>query len=231
MKSKAGIVCMALGAALLLGALLLSRTNLQENTAAQQAVAEVMPQLVQQIKEKTATENTVSVDETLPSWELGLPVVPQQPGGQQSSVELQIPVELLTEEDKEMTEIEVLDERYIGFLSIPAIDLELPVMSTWSYEKLNIAPCRYTGSVRGEDLVVMAHNYDCFFGSLPLLEIGDALSFTDADGITTRYEVVGKDLLSPTAVEEMTSGDFDLTLFTCTYGGGSRVTIYCERVK
>ena len=24
-------------------------------------------------------------------------------------------------------------------------------------------------------------------------------------------------------------GDFDLTLFTCTYGGESRVTIYCDK--
>ena len=29
----------------------------------------------------------------------------------------------------------------------------------------------------------------------------------------------------------MTAGDFDLTLFTCTYGGKSRVTLRCDRVE
>ena len=59
----------------------------------------------------------------------------------------------------------------------------------------------------------------------------DTVTFTDMDGNVTTYQVVGKDMLSPTAVEEMISGDFDLTLFTCTYGGGSRITIYCDRMQ
>jgi sortase A len=35
------------------------------------------------------------------------------------------------------------------------------------------------------------------------------------------------EILSPFAVEEMTSGDWDMTLFTCTVGGQSRVTVRC----
>ena len=31
----------------------------------------------------------------------------------------------------------------------------------------------------------------------------------------------------PTSVQEMTDGDWDLTLFTCTVGGKSRVTVRC----
>lgn len=218
MKNRVGILCMFLGAVLILGALLLSRMNMQEDTVAQEAVVEVMPQLVQQIKENTATESTVSASETIP----GL-----SPEGE---LELQIPLELLTDEDKKMTEVEIRDNRYIGYLSLPDLRLELPIMSTWSYAKLNIAPCRYTGSVRGEDLVLMAHNYNSHFGRLSQLDIGDSVKFTDMEGVVTPYQVVGKDLLDPTAVEEMISGTFDLTLFTCTYGGKSRVTVYCDKV-
>lgn len=204
---------MVLGAALVFGALLLSRSNQREDTAAREAVMDVMPQLVQQIRENTASEETVSEAYTIPE------------------PELQIPVELLTEEDKEMTEVEINGNQYIGYLSIPVLGLELPIMSSWSYPRLNIAPCRYTGSVRGEDLVLMAHNYSSHFGKLSQLDLGDMVEFTDMDGVITRYEVVGKDVLDPAAVEEMTSGDFDLTLFTCTYGGGSRVTAYCNRIS
>lgn len=211
MKSKFGVLCMILGAALMLGAAFLYRSNQAEDQVAQEAVLDVMPQLVQQIQEKTEAE------EMIPE------IIPE--------LELQIPVELLTEEDKKMTEMQINGNWYIGYLSIPELDMDLPVMSTWSYEKLDIAPCRYTGSVRGEDLVVMAHNYDSLFGRISQLDLGDVVSFTDIDGNLIRYEVVGKDLLDPTAVEEMTSGDFDLTLFTCTYGGGSRITVYCERMS
>ena len=57
---------------------------------------------------------------------------------------------------------------------------------------------------------------------------GDSVVFTDMDGIATVYQVVAQDVLSATAVEEMTAGVFDLTLFTCTYGGKSRMTVYCD---
>jgi sortase A len=58
--------------------------------------------------------------------------------------------------------------------------------------------------------------------------VGDEVIFTDMDGFSTRYLVVNKDVLSPYAVEEVISGDFDLTLFTCTYGGENRIGVYCE---
>ena len=207
MKSKFGIVCIILGVALLLGSVLLSQINQREDAAAQQAAMEVLPQLVEQVHERTANDST-----------------------EPTEVELQIPVELLTEEDKKMTEVEIDGHLYIGYITIPAVQMELPVMSSWSYPKLKIAPCRYTGSVRGEDLVLMAHNYNGYFKRISELEIGDDVFFMDMDGNEIHYQVVGKDILSATAVEEMTSGDFDLTLFSCTYGGNSRMTVYCNLV-
>ena len=64
-----------------------------------------------------------------------------------------------------------------------ALDVEVPVMSTWSYPQLRIAPCRYQGSAYLDNLIICAHNYDVHFGGLKHLEPGDAVAFTDADGI------------------------------------------------
>ena len=61
------------------------------------------------------------------------------------------------------------------------------------------------------------------------MQTGDDVTFTDMSGVTSHYKVVEVDVLNPMAVEEMTSGEFDLTLFTCTYGGQSRVTVRCMR--
>lgn len=212
MKSKVGIVCIFLGILLLLGALLLAISNIRQETAAQNAVAKIIPQLIQQIQEKTTTESNDSEDEDV------------------SELELQVPVKLLTEEEKKMTEVEIDGYNYIGYLSIPTLELDLPIMSDWSYEQLNIAPCRYHGSIRGEDLVLMAHNFTNHFGRISQLEIGDSVTFTDMDAGITQYEVVGLDILAPEAVDVVTAGEFDLIFFTCTYGGSSRVVVYCNQV-
>jgi len=132
---------------------------------------------------------------------------------------------------KEMKTAEIDGHEYIGFVGIPALGLELPVMADWDYDKLKIAPCRYSGSVITGDLVVMAHNYKKHFGSLSTLRPGDSVTFTDMEGQTLYYEVTALDVLSSTAVEDMTSGEFDFTLFTCTYGGESRVTVRCDRTS
>lgn len=202
---------MFLGIALVLGAVLLTVNNRQEDITARDAAAEVMPALIEQIRESTT--ETRSESDTMPE------------------LELQKPVNMLTEEEKKMTEVVIDGIPYIGYLSMPKLNLELPIISTWNYNLLNVAPCRYTGTVRGEDLVLMAHNFPSHFGKISQLELGDSVAFIDVDGDLILYEVVGKDILEPTAVEEMTSGDFDLTLFTCTYGGEFRVTIYCNKVE
>ena len=131
--------------------------------------------------------------------------------------------------DSGMTEVELDGNVYIGYITIPALGKTLPVMSEWSYEHLRIAPCRYFGSVETNDLVIAAHNYATHFGGLSNLVPGDKVYFTDLDGTTWSYEVVEVDTLSPTAVEEMTDSGYDLTLFTCTYGGQSRVTVRCDK--
>ena len=128
----------------------------------------------------------------------------------------------------DMTERMIDGYSYIGVLTIPSLGLELPVMSDWSYPQLRIAPCRYSGSVATGDLVIAAHNYSRHFGPIKNLTAGDKVYFADLNGAVTAYEVVEVDILNPTAIEEMTDSGFDLTLFTCTYGGKSRVTVRCN---
>ena len=64
--------------------------------------------------------------------------------------------------------------------------------------------------------------------SLNNLSQGDEITFTDMDRNPFRYEVAALEVLSPFAVEGMTTGDWDLTPFTCTVGGQFRTTIRCE---
>ena len=116
---------------------------------------------------------------------------------------------------------------YIGVLEIPSLNLELPVISQWCYPNLRIAPCRYSGSAYSGGLVIAAHNYDSHFGRLKTLQTDDEVIFTDIDGNTFTYKVAVMEILEPLATEEMKSEEWDLSLFTCTIGGRSRVTVRC----
>ncbi len=129
----------------------------------------------------------------------------------------------------EMPIFKVDNNDYVGILSIPALDLEVPVMSDWSYSKFKVAPCRYSGSAYKEGFVIAAHNYRKHFGRLKKLSIGDEIIFTDADGNAFRYEVASLETLMPTDIEVMISDEWDLSLFTCTVGGRARVTVRCVK--
>ena len=201
MKIKLGRALMALGAACFLAGVGLLLFNAAQAKKAEQAVMEVIPELVEEITQKR----------------------------EEAEKEAILPELVLDPANVEMTEVTIKGHSYIGYLTID--DLVLPILSDWSYKKLQIAPCRYTGNLRSNDLVLMAHNYPKHFGKLSDLRWGDSVTFTDMDGVVTKYTVVSRDILAPSAVEEMTAGNFDLTLFTCTYGGNSRVTVYCDRVE
>ena len=205
--NKLGKCFMALGALMIAGALALFLYNQWEAIQAQKAADAVMPLLMEQI------EN--SADETGP-----IPIVP-----------VEYPNMVLIPEGSSdtMKEVEIDGHTYIGYLSIPALELDLPIMADWDYPSLRIAPCRYAGTVNGNDLVLMAHNYARHFGKIPSLDLGAEVFFTDMNGNTTKYQVVASDVLEPQAIEEMTAGHYDLTLFTCTYGGKTRATVYCNR--
>ena len=131
----------------------------------------------------------------------------------------------------QMKEVEINGELYIGYLTIPILKLELPVISEWSYERLQIAPCRQFGSTKTDDLVIAAHNYDSHFGKLSQLRQGDLLTFSDMDSDVILYEVAAVDILEPTAVKAVKNSDFDLVLYTCTYGGENRIVVFCNRAK
>lgn len=222
MKRKIGIVIMFLGALLILGAFLLFFQNQKEQRLAAESVEKLMPQVAEAILErhrerlelqsKPLTEPASTPEADPPPEEL--PEVP------------------VTEPLKtRMPQVKIDGHNYVGFIRFHSAELELPVMADWSYPQLKIAPCRFSGDMYTDDLVIMAHNYDRLFGVLHKLKVGDRITVSDMDGAMTDYIVVAMDVLLPTAVEEMTAGEYDLTLFTCTYGGENRVTARCEKAE
>ena len=134
-------------------------------------------------------------------------------------------------EPAEMLTVKVDGYDCIGILSIPALDLELPVLTDWSYTKLKKAPCHYYGSYYEKNFVIAAHNYKSHFGRLSQLQPGDVVFFTDVNGEAYYYEVVLLETLPEEATKEMITSGFDLSLYTCTTGGSNRVTVRCNAAQ
>ena len=133
--------------------------------------------------------------------------------------------------EMEMPTVEVNGQECVGMIEIPALGLKLPVISEWSDAKLKKAPCRYSGSAYLKNMIIAGHNYRTHFSGIKRLNTGDSVVFTDADGNVFSYEVAEIETVGGYDIEKMEAGDWDLTLFTCTIGGQTRVTIRLERVE
>ena len=200
MPKKAGIVVMVAGAVLIFAALSLFLYNRYEDAQAGQAAENLLQDVQSAIEENLSMPPE---SEELPSSE---------------------PI------DPSMTVIEIDGYGYIGYLSIPDLSLELPIMDQWDYTRMKIAPCRHFGSTKTDDLVIAGHNYASHFGSLRTLKPGSRVDFTDMDGEVHTYEVIYLDTLAPTDVVAVQDSGYDLVLYTCTPGGKTRETVFCNRV-
>ena len=193
---KRGAFWIHLGLLLIAAALFLSAYNEMESHEARNSAQQVIAQMCQTLPTETAAETEA-------------PAVP----------------EYLLDAEREMPVQTINGRDYIGVLTIPSLELELPVLSQWDYPALKVAPCRYSGSLYQDNLIICAHNYASHFGKLKNLRVGDTAIFTDMDENVVRFRLAAQETIQPEDLEAMEAGDWDLTLFTCTVGGQSRVTV------
>lgn len=193
---KRGAFWIHLGLLLIAAALFLSAYNEMESHEARNSAQQVIAQMCQALPTETAAETEA-------------PAVP----------------EYLLDAEREMPVQTINGRDYIGVLTIPSLELELPVLSQWDYPALKVAPCRYSGSLYQDNLIICAHNYASHFGKLKNLRVGDTAIFTDMDENVVRFQLAAQETIQPEDLEAMEAGDWDLTLFTCTVGGQSRVTV------
>ena len=122
--------------------------------------------------------------------------------------------------------VRIIDGKsYLGILTIPQADLALPVQAEWSYPALKVSPCRQSGSYNSRDMVIAGHNYSSELGKLSSLSQGDTVYFTAVDGKTFTYEVNLVTVIEPEDLDAADGSQWDLTLYTCTYGGSRRVLV------
>ncbi|MBQ8621561.1 MAG: sortase [Oscillospiraceae bacterium] len=202
-----GVICVCLAAGMVV-------LNLREQQKADESAQQVLHSL-----------KTVVTPVTEPAVEqtpVGVPPAATQP--------VEIPDYILNP-NMNMPETEIDGVAYIGYLELTSLALELPVITRTTGSYLQISPCRFEGSAYLDNLVIGAHNYNRHFGQIGSLSYGDEIAFTDIDGNVFRYRVADIEILQPNQVELLCSGEWPLTLYTCTIGGRTRVTVRCEKME
>ena len=233
-------LCTLLGVLLLLAAAGLALHNVKEDQRSSAACAEVMEQIMairqekQEGKQPSAAPEPETTEADPENEETDAAEQPQETEEAEKTEETEetgepeeLP-EIPDIYDPTMTEVMIYGYPYIGYLSVPDLELALPIISEWSYPRFQIAPCRVSGTVLEKNLVLGAHNYPSHFGRLSQLSRGADIYFTDMDDNAYHYQVADIEILQPNDIELLTAGEYPLTLFTCTYGGKTRVTIRCD---
>lgn len=125
----------------------------------------------------------------------------------------------------------------IGVINIPSINVNYPILSTWSDALLKISPCKFWGPNPNEvgNLCIAGHNYknSKFFSKVPNMEIGDTIEITDLGGNTVVYAIYDKYIVSPEEKEctsQMTNGKREITLITCTNDNKKRHIIKAREI-
>ena len=106
----------------------------------------------------------------------------------------------------------------IGFITIPKLGVQLPVLSESSSTLLNISCCRLSGLVidKPNRLVIAGHNLKSHFGGLDTLIPGDEIAFTTIGGATYYYSAYEISSLHKTEGADVLAADgWDITLLTC----------------
>lgn len=229
---KKGAILIAMGLLLLAAALLLTVYNIWDGHRADQAARQTYQALNALI---AAGEETTAqtASQAAPQAPTGVP----QPTGEPEPTQEPDPTgepeptQPSFYAHRDMPTLELNGYRYIGTLEVEDMELSLPVMEEWDYDRLRISPCRFAGNVYDDDLVICAHNYPNHFAPLKFAPLGTQVKFTDAEGTEFCYAVTSIDTVGPNDVETMLHGDWDLTLFTCNTNGQTRCAIRCQRVQ
>ena len=119
-------------------------------------------------------------------------------------------------------------EHVYGVIHVPDLEIQLPVLDTWNYDELQLAPCRYSGDAATGDLVLLGHNYAGHFAALETAQVGQSVRLTLEDGTQRFYTIDAVRQVEPTETEAVEESGYPLTIFTCTKGGQRRWVFFCK---
>lgn len=165
-------------------------------------------------------------------------------------------IEEVVEEIQQSSELSNVDKSYskktadgfnyrsLASISIPKINVNYPILEgeTMSTEEtdslLKISPCKFWGPEINEvgNYCIVGHNYrnNRFFSKVLTLEVGDTFTISEVSGRVITYQIYDKYTVEPknrSCTSQLTGGEKEVTLITCTDNSEYRVIVKAREVK
>ena len=136
---------------------------------------------------------------------------------------------------------EGIDYTVEAILDIPRIEINYPVLSETSDQLLKISINKYWGPKPNQvgNYCIVGHNYQgagTMFGKLYKIAVGDIVTLEDKtseNGKKVTYEVYKRYVVEPEDVSctsQLTNGETELTLITCTNYNTQRLIVKCRKI-
>lgn len=188
--------------------------------------------LSHEILEQIANDNTIIEEHTI--------VVSLDNNSDDSQV---IPIQDITQNEQtepissEVTTSNGQTYESEAILTIPKLGISYPVLTEESEELLKVSLCKYWGPSPNEvgNYCIVGHNYKSgkMFGKLANAYVGDQVTLKDLSGRTITYSIYDRNVVEPTDVSctsQLTNGQRELTLITCTDFGKRRLIVKAREI-
>lgn len=181
--------------------------------------------------EEVSQEILAEIDNTTINQDDGILRVALEADTQEQNVEIQE-----TESNKYVTQSGATYTTE-AVLNIPSLGINYPVLSDTSEELLKISLNKFWGPSPNTvgNYCIVGHNYKNkkMFGKLADIKNGDIVELTDNSGKTIKYAVYNKYVVNPEDVactSQLTKGNKEVTLITCTNYGKQRLVVKAREV-
>ena len=125
-----------------------------------------------------------------------------------------------------------------AIVRIPRLEINYPVIADTSEELLKISVNKYWGPAPNEkgNYCIVGHNYKSkkMFGRLSEVVNGDVVELEDVNGKVVKYSVYDRYTVEPTdtrCTSQLTDGNREITLITCTNYGKQRLIVKAREIK
>ena len=115
---------------------------------------------------------------------------------------------------------------YIGIITVPAYNTELPVASVWNEKNSKRLITRYFGTLQEGNLVLGADNAYGLFDFSKEITKDDRIFFTDMEGII--YSYVVEDVIHTRNISEENLTYDGLTIFIRSKASSNCIVVYCR---
>ncbi len=127
-----------------------------------------------------------------------------------------------------MSSMEIDGESYVALLEMDMYKFKMPVRSVWDEKAVEAVPCRYSGSIYNNTLVIAATDAEGQMDFVNSVNTGDRLTVTDMRGEQFSYKVVKVENSNTATAEELNTDEFDLTIFVEYSGPTDYLFIRCD---